>query len=306
MAAVQACGIDIRPWGLRQDGTAVAEPEKNPQYCYDWSFGNGRTEPIALCVWHESLQIRGDQIVYTSNVRAQAISLARRTEQPFAPRAVVSRARSQAKRAQEFDSAIQRAAHTSMPIRLIVLAGDRRDSAEPGLDSSSIQYRRVDDETWYLDEYDWNSGAFVLVRGSRLEEAATPEVSGGIGFVDQFSTLQPPQRRETQVSAYVRSPKVRTAALVRSGGRCELCGEPGFATPSGDVYLETHHVVALALGGPDVPWNVVALCPNDHRKAHFSTERIGLQRSLIQKLVVSYPESAPHWEPLLQAQSLSG
>jgi hypothetical protein len=54
---------------------------------------------------------------------------------------------------------------------------------------------------------------------------------------------------------------------------CELCGEPGFLTAAGSIYLETHHVVPLSLDGPDHESNVVALCPNDHRRAHFGSDR---------------------------------
>ena len=44
-----------------------------------------------------------------------------------------------------------------------------------------------------------------------------------------------------------------------------------FQTKSGP-YLECHHVHRLADGGPDHPENVVALCPNCHRRAHFSND----------------------------------
>ncbi len=302
MAAVEACGIDIQPWGRRKDGVAVANPEMNPQYCYEWSFGSGNTEPIALCVWHDSLKSHGNQITYADNLRIHAMALERRTEQPFVPREVVIRARSQAKRARKFDAAIQRAARFGKPIRLILLEGERRDSQEPGWDASSVRHRRVDDESWHLDKYDWNSGDFLLVRGPRSETVAAMEATDALGYIDQFSSPQPPDRRETSGSVYVRSSQVRATALRRSGGKCECCGERGFATTRGQVYLETHHVIPLGIGGPDEPWNVVALCPNDHRRAHFSIDRAELQQSLIQKLVGAYPESAPHWEPLLQAQ----
>ncbi len=33
-------------------------------------------------------------------------------------------------------------------------------------------------------------------------------------------------------------------------------------------YLECHHVIFLADGGPDAIYNTVALCPNCHRKMH--------------------------------------
>jgi 5-methylcytosine-specific restriction protein A len=41
----------------------------------------------------------------------------------------------------------------------------------------------------------------------------------------------------------------------------------------GSIYLETHHVFQLALGGPKEVWNVVAVCANDHLLLFFSKER---------------------------------
>ena len=79
--------------------------------------------------------------------------------------------------------------------------------------------------------------------------------------------------REATVLLRDRSAAVREAVLIRAGGLCELCNEPGFVTPAGSVYLETHHVVPLADNGPDHPSNVVAICPKDHRRAHYAADR---------------------------------
>lgn len=49
----------------------------------------------------------------------------------------------------------------------------------------------------------------------------------------------------------------------------------------GAVYLETHHIVPLSEGGADSLMNVVALCPNDHRRAHYSLEQLAIRRRLL-------------------------
>jgi 5-methylcytosine-specific restriction endonuclease McrA len=46
-----------------------------------------------------------------------------------------------------------------------------------------------------------------------------------------------------------------------------------FDIATGSIYLETHHVVPLAENGPDHTSNVVAICPKDHRRAHYAAER---------------------------------
>ena len=42
----------------------------------------------------------------------------------------------------------------------------------------------------------------------------------------------------------------------------------------GSPYLEPHHITRLADNGPDHPAKVIALCPNCHRKAHSSQDKL--------------------------------
>ncbi|WP_407646473.1 HNH endonuclease [Henriciella aquimarina] len=50
--------------------------------------------------------------------------------------------------------------------------------------------------------------------------------------------------------------------------------------PSGALYLETHHIQPLAEGGADTLTNVIALCPNDHRKAHYGLDILDFRDEL--------------------------
>jgi hypothetical protein len=93
-----------------------------------------------------------------------------------------------------------------------------------------------------------------------------------------------PDRIMSKVWTYSRDPRVREAVLRRADGRCELCGELGFITPDGGRYLESHHVISLANDGEDRLTNVVALCPNDHREAHFGQRRDEIEAQMIEKL----------------------
>ncbi|PKM20846.1 MAG: HNH endonuclease [Gammaproteobacteria bacterium HGW-Gammaproteobacteria-15] len=79
----------------------------------------------------------------------------------------------------------------------------------------------------------------------------------------------PNEKRET---AYYRSEALKLYVIARSGGFCEGCkSKAPFNTKAGP-FLECHHVHRLADGGPDHPKNVVALCPNCHRRAHFAKD----------------------------------
>lgn len=81
--------------------------------------------------------------------------------------------------------------------------------------------------------------------------------------------------------AYKRDRRVREAVLALAEGICECCGEIGFEMENGSRYLETHHVIEVSARGPDDMSNVVAICPNCHRKAHYSMDRLAIEREMI-------------------------
>jgi len=86
----------------------------------------------------------------------------------------------------------------------------------------------------------------------------------------------------TSSTRYARDERIRNAVLLRAGGQCELCGAQGFLRDDGSRYLESHHIIALAKEGPDRMSNVIALCANEHREAHFGKRRSELEKQMIQ------------------------
>jgi 5-methylcytosine-specific restriction protein A len=77
----------------------------------------------------------------------------------------------------------------------------------------------------------------------------------------------------TDAYEYERDQGVRACVLDLAGGLCEACGEPApFTRADGRPFLEVHHVVPLADGGPDFVSNSVALCPNCHRALHMAAD----------------------------------
>lgn len=64
---------------------------------------------------------------------------------------------------------------------------------------------------------------------------------------------------------------VRDYVILRANGHCQLCGvEAPFNSPDGQPYLEIHHVIPFRDGDEVSPNNLVALCPNCHRKIEIS------------------------------------
>ena len=85
--------------------------------------------------------------------------------------------------------------------------------------------------------------------------------------VDVFWAGRDSTRASRMSADPVRSADARQAVLLRSEGRCENPGCTGDIhdlTDGGDPILEIDHIHDLALGGPDDPAQMIALCPNCH------------------------------------------
>ncbi len=318
MDLVAQAGIDVSGWAFKPDPkdstrtVPVAKPRANPKYCYEWAFGD-ETDGYVLCVWHDFLKVvdmaTGPLIGIEQNIRALAVSLELVERDRTRDTVERNRARDQARRARAFDGALELAFRKRMSVRLIINEGDRRSSDELGKSKATVKWRALDGEPWFVHVYG-DDGATLLVRSVQPAEEGT--VNGGAGagaatvreatplsqsnaearslpparmYVDQFSAPAAAATREAVINVRDRSPAVRERALLRAAGHCEWCGQPGFVTAAGAVYLETHHVVPLAEDGPDHETNVIALCPEDHRRAHYAHDRDDLREALSARLL---------------------
>lgn len=82
---------------------------------------------------------------------------------------------------------------------------------------------------------------------------------------------------------YPRSEVVKQFALRVADGVCQGCGDNApFVDESGAPFLEVHHLHRRSDGGPDAPENVIALCPNCHRRVHHGKDGDQFNRQLIE------------------------
>lgn len=105
-----------------------------------------------------------------------------------------------------------------------------------------------------------------------------------------------PQGREQQIrNSWYTSKAIRDYALKRAQGLCEGCGNDApFVTSSNRPFLEVHHILRLSDGGPDHPNFVAALCPNCHRRGHYSIDKVQFNETLLSKINEkegTYPKS---------------
>lgn len=107
-----------------------------------------------------------------------------------------------------------------------------------------------------------------------------------------------PESITTITTTFIRDPAVKAWVLKAANGHCEGCGSPApFIGMDGLPYLEVHHVMPLSSHGSDKTTNAVALCPNCHRRCHYSKDRDEFKLNLYQRvsrLIVEVPELAEH------------
>jgi 5-methylcytosine-specific restriction enzyme A len=102
------------------------------------------------------------------------------------------------------------------------------------------------------------------LRGRSLAELRAAALAGAAATSTAVERRAIVRRRSEAVRIYVRQ---------RAAGKCEGCGEPApFLTPAKQPYLEPHHILRLADGGPDHPRWVAALCPTCHRRVHHGAD----------------------------------
>ncbi len=257
---VAAAGHDVSDWKNFKGG--VRKQGSNPKYCYEWAYVQPN-KAVILNLWHEDLGEIGGKVVQRLNYRQHAKNL---------PQAAARG--TWAKRAKAMDDAFALAAAKALPVRVIVCDGQRRDVFKNPEKSSTVSRRILDPIPWAVTSYDPSTGDCTITRGSE------PLV-----FEDQFSGLVNetgnPPRRPSTTNSFVRDPQVRRRVRERAKGFCEYCSQIGFTMTSGATYIETHHIIALAENGSDSEANVIALCPNDHRRAHHAVEAEELRREFV-------------------------
>lgn len=246
---VRQAGVDVADWSNYE---RPRSPASNPKYCYSWSF----VQPGALVVlnlWFGSLVEENGVIEQHLKFRGPAA----RNEETAARKA----------RRRHLEEAVALAYREGLPVRVIVLDGN-----PPG-----VSARLLDPIAWAVTAYNETTGDAIVRRGG-LPPA----------YSDQFS-LPPPAdgtagTRSVTATVRDRDREVRDFALSRAKGKCELCDVSGFLLPNGRMFLETHHVIPLAEGGADSASNVVAICPNHHREAHYGRDARGIRERLLKVL----------------------
>ena len=75
--------------------------------------------------------------------------------------------------------------------------------------------------------------------------------------------------KTVETTVYYRDPYLKELIKRIAEGKCQFCGaDAPFLDRNHEPYLEEHHIKRLADGGTDTIDNIVAICPNCHRRMH--------------------------------------
>ncbi|MEO9904592.1 MULTISPECIES: HNH endonuclease signature motif containing protein [Alphaproteobacteria] len=255
---VEACGHDISGWGNYHGA-----PSQNPNFCYEWAYWCDEMGAL-LNIWWKEIKPKNNDLVVRMNLKNDIENYSRSGRGPWTGRA------------KRMLGIINKAATNAAPIRVILLDG-KTESASPSSRPSSVTARELDYAFWRIGEPNLLLNDIELIRWS------VP-----VFFEDQFSSFDEQAgsagRRTVTNDLFVRDRFVREEVLARARGHCEYCGRLGFETVSGKIYLETHHVIPLSEDGLDVVENVIALCPEHHRQAHYSLRKQTLLDAFLLKI----------------------
>ncbi|PIC65354.1 HNH endonuclease [Sporosarcina sp. P13] len=119
-------------------------------------------------------------------------------------------------------------------------------------------------------DHEWSPSEDLIKNSMKKKEEKARSFSEAelLGLAGQAHS-NPSKRAVMDKNVYVRDPYVKELSFKLAAGICQLCDSNApFHDGKGKPFLESHHIDWLSLGGADVIENVIALCPNCHRKMH--------------------------------------
>lgn len=114
-----------------------------------------------------------------------------------------------------------------------------------------------------------------------IEEAGLSDLLPSENFEDAQASLGKslqkiqtiPERREYFIETYVRNKGWVKKARDFYGSKCMIVDcQNAFKKPSGQLYIEVHHIVPMAEFGAEDLSNLSTLCAHHHRMAHFAND----------------------------------
>lgn len=104
-------------------------------------------------------------------------------------------------------------------------------------------------------------------------ESVGDQILKRIQEIDKENSINPPKNISVLAKTYERDKILSKLIKSHRGSFCQICGF-SFKTKNNEDYSECHHLEHLAKNGLDVSKNMLVLCPNHHRQAHYGSFEI--------------------------------
>ena len=140
---------------------------------------------------------------------------------------------------------------------------------QPGAGYFRVFGKREEDYAWWASEvaaskaYDWSR---------YLAKSISTTSTEGIDIDD------PAERSDVTISRIIRDTALSNQVKFIHSHKCQLCGV-AIELAGGEKYAEAHHIRPLGMphNGPDIPENLLCVCPNHHVQLDFGAIRLNAE-----------------------------
>lgn len=99
------------------------------------------------------------------------------------------------------------------------------------------------------------------------------QIKKRISILDEINRESGVSSKELISKIYERDQELSRLVKIQRGEECQICGHY-FLKPTGERYVECHHLENLANQGLDCSKNMLIVCANHHRQLHYGNIKI--------------------------------
>jgi 5-methylcytosine-specific restriction endonuclease McrA len=84
-------------------------------------------------------------------------------------------------------------------------------------------------------------------------------------MIRNYQAMNSQNKKSVTSKSYFRDPVLSVLMKEKHKHTCQLCNQRTFLGRTGNLYTESHHVIPRSKNGPDLPNNILILCPTCHK-----------------------------------------
>lgn len=84
-------------------------------------------------------------------------------------------------------------------------------------------------------------------------------------MIRDYQGINSQNKKSRTSKTYYRDPYLSAMMKKKHKHTCQVCNQRTFQGKAGNFYTESHHVIPRSKNGPDMPYNILILCPTCHK-----------------------------------------